>query len=116
MKIRRLKSFIPELFLITSVIYYWTLTSNLLNPFSIGLLAILGYQIISKKATLGLIISAVVVLITLFLVLALISELAEFEVANQNYNNLFIFGSFYLGLNLVLAGFMFFKYLKFEIN
>ncbi len=116
MKIRTLKSFIPELFLIASVIYYWILTSNLLNPFAIGLLAILIYQIVSKKATLGLIISAIVILLTLFMVLALISELSEFEIVNQNYKNLIIFGSLYLGLNLILAGLMFFKYLKLKIN
>lgn len=112
MHIKSVKSFIPELFLIASVVYYWVSTSNLFNPFAIGLLAILGYQIISKKSTLGLIISGVIILMTLYMVFALISELSKFEVASQNYNNLFIFGSLYLGLNLVLAGCMFFKYLK----
>jgi hypothetical protein len=116
MTIKTVKSFIPKLFLIAFVVYYWVLTSNFFNPFAIGLLAILGDQIISKKSTLGLIISGVIILMTLYMVFALISELSEFEVANQNYNNLFIFGSFYLGLNLVLAGFMFFKYLKLKIN
>ena len=58
MKIKTFRSFIPELFLIASVLYYWVLTSNLLNPFAIGLLAILIYQLISEKSTLGIIISA----------------------------------------------------------
>ncbi|WP_405576709.1 hypothetical protein [Winogradskyella sp. Asnod2-B02-A] len=112
----KLKPLIPELFLIVSVIYYWILTSNLLNPFAIGLLAILIYLVISKKETLGLVISVVFIALNLFLVIALISELSEFEVANQNYNNLIIFGSLYLGLNLFLAGFMFYKYLKLKTN
>ncbi len=116
MEIRKLKNFIPELFLIASVIYYWILTSNLLNPFAIGLLAILIYQIVSKKATLGLVISTVVIVLNLFMVLALISELSEFEVINQNYKNLIMFGSLYLGLNLIMAGFMFFKYIRLKIN
>jgi hypothetical protein len=116
MKIRKLKNFIPELFLISSIIYYWVLSSNLLNPIAIGLLAILIYQIISKKNTLGLIISVVVIILNLFMVLALISELSEFGVVNQNWKNLVIFGSLYLGLNLVLASLMFFTYLKLKIN
>ena len=116
MKIRKLKTFVPEFFLIASVLYYWTLTSNLLNPFAIGLLAILVYQIVSNKSSLGLIISAIVIVLSLFLVLALISELSEFEVINQNYKNLIIFGSLYLGLNLIMAGLMFAKYLKLKIN
>ena len=116
MKIIKLKTFVPELFLIASVIYYWILTSNLLNPFAIGLLAILIYQIVSKKATLGLVISTVVIVLNLFMVLALISELSEFEVINQNYKNLIMFGSLYLGLNLIMAGFMFFKYIRLKIN
>lgn len=114
--LKHIKSLIPELFLIASVMYYWVLTSNLLNPFAIGLLAILIYQVINKKATLGLIISSIAALLTLFMVLALISELSEFEVVNQNYKNLIIFGTLYLGLTLLMAGLMFFKYLKLKIN
>lgn len=114
--LKHIKSLIPELFLIASVMYYWVSTSNLLNPFAIGLLAILIYQVINKKATLGLIISSIVALLTLFMVLALISELSEFEVVNQNYKNLIIFGTLYLGLTLLMAGLMFFKYLKLKIN
>ena len=116
MTIKWLKSHIPELFLIASVIYYWVLTTNLLNPYAIGLLAILIYQIISKKSTLGIIISGIVICLTFFMVLALISELSEFDAATENFNNLLIFGSLYLGLTLIMAGLMFFKYLKLKIN
>ena len=111
-----LKSLIPEFFLMASVLYYWTLTSNLFNPFAIGLLALLTFQIIGKKPTLGLVISTIVILLTLFMVLALISELSEFSEATQNFNNLLIFGSLYLGTTLIMASAMFFKYLKQKIN
>jgi VIT1/CCC1 family predicted Fe2+/Mn2+ transporter len=114
--VQKLKSQIPELFLIASVLYYWVLTANLFNPYAIGLLAILIYQIISKKSTLGLIISVIVICLTLFMVLALISELSEFNTATENFNNLLLFGSLYLGLTLVMSAFMFFKYLKLKIN
>ena len=110
--LKKLKFFIPELLLILSVLYYWFLTPNLFNPIAIGLLTVLVYQIIKKNATLGLVISTVVLFLTLFMVLALLSELSEFNVASPNYYNLLIFGSLYLGINLILAGFMFYKYLK----
>ncbi|WP_412560375.1 hypothetical protein [Winogradskyella sp. MIT101101] len=112
----KIKSILPELFLIASVIYYWTLTANPFNPIAIGLLVILLYQVISKKPLSGLLISAVFIFLNLFMVLALISELSEFEAVNQNYNNLIIFGSLYLGLNLFVGGIMFSKYLKLKIN
>ena len=116
MKIKTITSLLPELFLICSVIYYWTLTPNLFNPIAIALLAVLFYQIFSKKTILGLLISTVVIMLSLFMVLALVSELAEFTVVNQNYNNLLLFGSLYLGITLILAGFMFFKYLKLQMK
>lgn len=116
MNISKLKPLIPELFLIVSVVYYWILTANLFNPFAIGLLAILGYQMVTKKSTLGLIISVAVIVLTLFLVLAMLSELSEFEVVNQNYKNLIIFGTLYLGTNLVLGSIMFHKYLKHKMT
>ena len=116
MKIKTFRSFIPELFLIASVLYYWVLTSNLLNPFAIGLLAILIYQLISEKSTLGIIISGIVICLTLFMVLALISELSDFDAATENFNHLLIFGSLYLGLTLIMAIFMLYKYLKLKIN
>ncbi|WP_418639398.1 hypothetical protein [Winogradskyella sp.] len=116
MKIKTITSLLPELFLIGFVIYYWTLTPNLFNPIAIALLAILVYQIFSKKTILGLLISTVVIMLSLFMVLALVSELAEFTVVNQDYNNLLLFGSLYLGLTLLLAGFMFFKYLKLQMK
>ena len=116
MKLSNLKPIIPELFLVVSVIYYWILTSNPLNPFAIGLLGILVYQIVSKKATLGLLISILFITLTLFMVLALISELSEFDVVNQNFKNLIVFGSLYLGLNLIVGSMMFLKYIKLKIN
>ncbi|WP_179334445.1 hypothetical protein [Winogradskyella costae] len=116
MKNKTITSLLPELFLICSIIYYWTLTSNLFNPIAIALLAIHMYQIFSKKMILGLLISTVVIILSLFMVLALVSELAKFSVVNQSYYNLLLFGSLYLGLTLLLAGLMFFKYLKLQMK
>jgi hypothetical protein len=116
LKIKALKTLLPELFLTVSVIYYWTLTSNVFNPIAIGLLAILAFQIKNQNSTLGIIISLIVIALSLFLVLALISELSEFPNINQNWKNLAVFGSLYLGLNMLLAGSMFTKYIKLNLN
>ncbi|WP_225034773.1 hypothetical protein [Winogradskyella sp. SM1960] len=109
---KKLIFYIPEVFLIISVLYYWSLTAHTLNPMAIGLLALLIYQIIKKNITLGLIISSVFFCLSLVLILALFSELSEFNGITQGWNDLIVFGSIFLGINLILAGFMFFKYLK----
>ncbi|WP_299116666.1 hypothetical protein [uncultured Winogradskyella sp.] len=116
MRIAKLKSLIPEIFLIVSVIYYWILTANLFNPIAMGLLAILMYQVINRKPLSGLLISGVFIGLNLFMVLALISELSEFETVNQNYKNLIVFGYLYLGCNLLIGSIMFIKYLKLKIH
>ncbi len=116
MTFRNLKSIFPELFLMASVIYYWTLTSNLFNPIAVILLVVLVYQTISKNSIPGMLISSIFIVLNLFLVLALLSELSEFEVINQNYTDLLLFGSLYLSINLLVGGLMFFKYLRLKIN
>ena len=116
MRLKTIKPILPELFLIASVFYYWTLTANLFNPVAIILLVVLTYQLISKKPISGLLISSIFIFLNLFMVLALLSELSEFEVVNQNYKNLIIFGSLYLGINLLVGAVMFIKYLKLKIN
>jgi hypothetical protein len=115
MKFKAIKPILPELFIFGSVIYYW-LASSLLNPIALGLIAILSYQIISKKSISGLLISGIFILLNLFLILALLSEASEFNTFNQNYYNLIIFGSIYIGFNLLAGTLMFLKYLKHKIN
>ncbi|WP_439153427.1 hypothetical protein, partial [Winogradskyella sp.] len=76
----------------------------------------LVYQVISKKAITGMLISSVFILLNLFMILALISELSEFVTKTDNYNNLLIIGSLYIGVNLIIGTFMFVKYLKLKIT
>lgn len=102
----------PELYLIAATLYYWFLTSTLFNPVAIILLAILAYQVFYKKLTTGLIISTLFILLNLYMVLALLSELSEFSTPNESYQQLLIFGSLFLGLNLIAGTFMFGKYIK----
>ena len=115
MKLKTLLHLGPELYQICAILYYWFLTSNVLNPFAIGLLIILMYQIIVKNATLGILISCLFILLNIFMVIALISELSEFQVKNNDYTKLLIIGSLFFGLNLIIATLMLRKYLKRKI-
>jgi len=105
-------SLFPELYLLAATFYYWFSTANLLNPFAIGLLLIISYQIVFKKITSGLIISLIFILLNLYMCLALISELIKFNEINKNFTNLLLFGSTFIGLNLIMGICMFLKYVN----
>ena len=116
LKLSTLRNYIPEGFLIVSVIYYWMLTAHLLNPIAIILLAVMAFQVISKNTISGLLILGIFILLNLYLVLALLSELSEFDMVSSNYNKLVIMGTLYIGINLIVGALMFFKYLKPKIS
>lgn len=102
----------PEIYLLGATLYYWFLTSNVFNPIAIILLLILTYQLVYKKLTTGVIIAFVFIVLNLYMVLALISELSEFSEPTSNYNQLLIFGTLFLGINLIAGAFMLWKFIK----
>ena len=103
-----------ELYLIVSALFYW-FSSTPINPIAFVLIAVFTYQAITKKTTSGIIIAIVFLIINLYLTLALISEAREFDVINNNWTQLVIVGSLYIGTNLVLGVIMLIKYAK-KIN
>jgi len=103
---------ISELYLIVSVLYYWSLTALLVNPVVIVLLLVLVFQIKTGKRISGIIIALTLVLINSYLVLALLSELSEFREFNDDARNLLVFGLLYLGLNIISSGVMLYKYIN----
>src|SRR5690606_21719905 len=103
---------IPEYLLLLAVLYYWFLTSNLFNWIAITLVAILVFQIIYKNKILGIIIPSILILGCGFMFLALFSELREFPTFNADAKELLFVGLLYFTTTLVVAGFMFFKYMK----
>ena len=111
MKIRVVKSLLPELFILGSIIYYW-IASSLLNPIALFLILIICFQILKQKSTLGTTISIIFIVLNLYMVLALISELSEFESISKNFITMVLAGGLYLGLNLCLGFIMLIKYLK----
>ncbi|MCB0446743.1 MAG: hypothetical protein KDD03_04385 [Gelidibacter sp.] len=105
----------PEIYLIGATIYYWTLTASTFNPVAIILLLILIYQVIYKTIVTGLIIASLLILLSFYMILALISELSEFTEANEDYKKLLMFGTLFLGFNLIAGAIMLWKYLRVQM-
>lgn len=106
------KNSIPELYLIASVLFYWYFTANLLNPIAMGLLLILIFQLVFQKSVSGMLIAIIFLLLNLLMLLALFSELREFNEFTSSFYELLIVGSIYLGLNCFVSTYMLMKYIK----
>ena len=115
-KLSTIKQWLPETYLIVSVLYYWSLTTSVINPIAISLLLIIALLIWSKNRILGTAIGTVILVINLFLLLALASELREFETADKDYFILLIAGLFYMGLNITVAFFLIIKWYHYSEN
>ncbi|MFZ6052048.1 hypothetical protein [Halocola ammonii] len=112
---KNFKSFlleIPEFLLIGAVIFYWMSTAVVFNFIAIVLLLILALQIIFKFRILGLIIPGVLILASLYMLMAMASELREFPEFNADAQNLLFVGlSYFLG-TIAVSGLMIYKYVK----
>lgn len=111
-KIKSICKVFPELYLMAAILYYWTLTANLLNPIAIGLLIVFGFQCIAQKALLGIVLSSIFICLNLYLILALISELSEFPYADNSFYAMLTIGSLFIGFNLLAGGLMMKKYIN----
>jgi len=97
--------------LIIAVLFYWHGTSNLLNPIAIGLLAILIFQIIFKNKVVGILIPCVLMLLSMYMILALFSEVNEFESFNRDAQRLLFIGLTYFLGTILISFLMIWKYL-----
>lgn len=110
--IKQLQKTAIELYLMISVVFYWVWTSYLFNPIAILLLVVLTILIVGKNEILGVIISSLFLILNLFMVLALISELKKFSVFNTNAETMLLVGATYLGLNIIVSIIMLRKWVK----
>lgn len=110
--LRNFKNSLPEYYLIASVLFYWFFTATILNPFAIGLLIVLGFQLVYQRVGTGIAIAITFLLLNLFMVLALFSELAEFTERTTGFYELLIVGSLYLGANTFVSSMMILKYTR----
>lgn len=115
MNAQTLRRVSPELYMIAGVFFYWFSTANLLNPIAIVLLIILGWQVYTQKFWSGILIASVFMMLNLYMVLALVSELSEFTSATSSFYQLLIVGSLFLGGNLLAGFFMILKYIKTQV-
>ena|SRR5690554_7975943 len=105
-----------EYLLIISTLFYWQSTGYIFNPVAIGLLLILIFQIIFRNKVLGIILPCVLIILSLYMLLALRSELNEFKVFNNEAQTLLLIG-LSLFLSIIIVSFlMFFNYFKRFIN
>ena len=109
-KLSTIKQWLPETYLTLSVFYYWSLTASVINPIAISLILIIALLLWSKSRSMGTTIGILILLINLFLLLALASELKEFETADKDYFIMLIAGLFYMSLNITVAFFLIIKW------
>lgn len=105
-----------EYFLVIAVLIYWHGTSNLLNPFAIGLLAVLIFQIIFKNNIIGVLIPCILTLLSMYMLLALFSEVNEFESFNSDAQRLLFIGLAYFLGTIMISFLMIWKYLERSTN
>jgi hypothetical protein len=89
---------IPEYFLIVSVVFYWISSAQIFNPFAIGFITLLLLQLNLKNKVFGTILGSLLILISLYMLLALFSELSEFNSFNSQAKTLL-----YVGLSYFLT-------------
>ena len=111
-KVKQFQKWIPEIYLIVSVFFYWVSTGNVFNPIAFFLLMPLAVLVIWKKEVLGIIISCLFLILSLYMVLALISELNEFPEFNRDARVMLLAGASWLGLNIILSIMMLIKWGK----
>lgn len=111
MNTKKVIRYIPEVYLLLSVIYYWSLTASALNLYAITLIVLLLFQIITRNKITGIIISSIFILLNFYFILALVSELNEFPEFNSDAKKLAYFGFSYLVLNITIGTLMLVMYL-----
>ncbi len=101
----------PEYYLIVLALLSGFTPPLSLNPFAIGLALLLILQIIFKNKITGIIIANLFILISLFMLGALLSEFKEFQSFNRGAKQLIFVGIPLIILNFFVAGLMIHKYL-----
>lgn len=99
-----------EFILSVSVLFYWYSAGWGINWLAIGLMAALLALFFMKQRVLGIVLSCIFLLLAAFGMLALFSELSEFEEVNASAIQLFTVGSVFIGGTALAAALMLFKY------
>lgn len=98
--------FYAQIVLIVSVLFYWYNTSTFLNPIAIILLLILLSQMYFKNIVIGMIVPAIIILASLYMILALISEINDFSRFDNEAKNLSLIVAIWTSITLVTSVFL----------
>ncbi len=115
MKLIVLKSafrFFPEVLLTLVVLYYWSLTATAVNPIAIALLIPLAILFLWNNKTLGVITAAIFITATLYLSLALFSDIIKMESFYPEGLTLLLGGLLFLGITGFASIWMLLKHTK----
>ena len=105
-----------EYILILVIIFYWYSSGKTFNPLAIGLMSILILQIIIKKRILGFIIPGLLIIASLFMLMALMSEFSEFSTFNSEAKKMLFVGFSYFLSTIIVSGTMIYKYATLNSN
>ena len=98
--------------MVGSTIFYWIYAATLLNPFALLLAAGLVATVIWKNAIIGMVSSFCILFLSIYMVLALLSEFYQFKVIDFEAKMLLSLGAVWLELNIVFSMVMFVKWAK----
>lgn len=102
---------LPEYLLLGAVFFYWVSAGIAMNPIAIVLTIALILQIIFKNRIVGIALPSLLVLASLYMLLALISELNEFETFNAEARKLLLVGASFFVSTILVSGLMLYRYL-----
>ena len=91
---RKFLNILAQILLIIVVVYYWYDTSILFNPVAIGLLLLLVLELSIRNLILTVFSSSVIGLLSLYMMLAVLSEYNEFPVGDAEGFKLLVVGLF----------------------
>lgn len=100
----------PEYLFSLSALVLWIMEGELWNPWILIFLGVFVQQLIWQNAAVGRTLAAITGLISIFFLLALVSELLEFQMFNSRAWELLLGGLLIIGSSLAASIFMMKKY------
>ncbi|MBW8324828.1 MAG: hypothetical protein K0M50_08705 [Prolixibacteraceae bacterium] len=108
----KLLEVLPESYLIVLVLLSGFNPPFSVHPLVLIIAGIVALQLIFRNAITGIMLANSFILINLYMILAMLSELSEFPTFNSAAAKLLVVGSLIILTNLFIAGLMFFNYYK----
>ena len=109
-KLKKISLQLPEFILILAVIFYWGSAGKIINPIAMILIIGLILQIIFKNRIVGIIIPSLLILASIYMLLALRSEFNEFPTFNADAKELLFVGLSFFIATMTVSGLMIYKY------